>query len=390
MNRRYELLYNSGITFLHAGRPLAAFDCLIEALQIYHCNARLWLRIAECCVAANKGSSEEEMKGLPSAPRKGIVQDVIGTSNHRKIVLTSGSLDNKYNCDGQSAAMPVATLQFAAICLNNALSLLQEQEAAMPGAAVSNRRSSDSEHSQGNEATKANVPAGASAPPGAPLKQYEVESLKCSILANSAYVCLGLGDVLTALEHSINLLNQPKLSGSHKFLGHLYAAEALVSLDKISDAISHLSIDSITDVSVTYPGAPEVSGDKGGNDIGGSENSGDVSETPTAVTRYFPASIQSARATFLFNLSTSYSLRSEYDKARRALQQACSLIPASEIPQQALILAVYLELQNGNFPLALQMVKKNQLLPYAKMSDSRHGGQVTPTMGVIGRKSVRK
>nr|KAF6335007.1 CCR4-NOT transcription complex subunit 10 [Pipistrellus kuhlii] len=54
-NKRYELLYNCGIQLLHIGRPLAAFECLIEAVQVYHANPRLWLRLAECCIAANKG-----------------------------------------------------------------------------------------------------------------------------------------------------------------------------------------------------------------------------------------------------------------------------------------------------------------------------------------------
>ena len=54
-NKRYELLYNCGIQLLHIGRPLAAFECLMEAVQVYHANPRLWLRLAECCIAANKG-----------------------------------------------------------------------------------------------------------------------------------------------------------------------------------------------------------------------------------------------------------------------------------------------------------------------------------------------
>lgn len=37
-NKRYELLYNCGIQLLHIGRPLAAFECLIEAVQVYHAN----------------------------------------------------------------------------------------------------------------------------------------------------------------------------------------------------------------------------------------------------------------------------------------------------------------------------------------------------------------
>ena len=37
---------------------------------------------------------------------------------------------------------------------------------------------------------------------------------------------------------------------SSRFLGHLYAAEALISMDRISDAITHLNPDNVTDVSL--------------------------------------------------------------------------------------------------------------------------------------------
>ena len=39
---------------------------------------------------------------------------------------------------------------------------------------------------------------------------------------------------------------------------------------------------------------------------------------------YFPQSLSEARATFLINLAGVYSLRSEFDKARKCLQQVGS------------------------------------------------------------------
>ncbi|EDL76986.1 CCR4-NOT transcription complex, subunit 10, isoform CRA_b [Rattus norvegicus] len=68
----------------------------------------------------------------------------------------------------------------------------------------------------------------------------------------------------------------------------------------------------------------------------------------------------------LFNLGSAYCLRSEYDKARKCLHQAASMIHPKEVPPEAILLAVYLELQNGNTQLALQMIKRNQLLPAVK------------------------
>ena len=52
VSRRHEILYNLGIQLLFSGRPIVAFDCLVEAVQIYHTNPRLWLRLAECCIVA--------------------------------------------------------------------------------------------------------------------------------------------------------------------------------------------------------------------------------------------------------------------------------------------------------------------------------------------------
>ncbi|NXR15497.1 CNO10 protein, partial [Semnornis frantzii] len=379
-NKRYELLYNCGIQLLHIGRPLAAFECLIEAVQVYHSNPRLWLRIAECCIAANKGTSEQETKGLPS--KKGIVQSIVGQGYHRKIVLASQSIQNVVYNDGQSSAIPVASMEFAAICLRNALLLLpedQQEPKQENGSKTSNQLGGNTENSESSEACSNKSHEGdkfIAAPPSSPLKKQELENLRqvnnikysplncavileCSILACSAYVALALGDNLMALNHADKLLQQPKLSGSLKFLGHLYAAEALISLDRISDAITHLNPENVTDVSLGISSNEQDQGsDKGENEA--MESSG--KQTPQC----YPSSVTSARTMMLFNLGSAYCLRSEYDKARKCLHQAASLIHPKEIPPEAILLAVYLELQNGNTQLALQIIKRNQLLPSVK------------------------
>ncbi|XP_014186149.1 CCR4-NOT transcription complex subunit 10 isoform X1 [Haplochromis burtoni] len=359
-NKRYELLYNCGIQLLHIGRPLAAFECLMEAVQVYHFNPRLWLRLAECCISANKGGSEQESKGLPC--KKGIVQSVVGQGYHRKIILASQSMQNTMYSEGQSAAIPVASMEFAAICLRNALLLLpehQQQElktenssknSSQSGSTESGSENSDACSGKGQDADKF-----LSAAPSSPLRKQEVENLRCSILACSSYVALALGDNLIALNHAEKLLHQTKLSGSLKFLGHLYAAEALISLDRISDAIAHLNPENVSDVSVgMLMNEQDQGSDKGDEPV---ESSG--KQTPLC----YPSSVTSARAMMLFNLGSAYCLRSEYDKARKCLTQAASMINSKEIPPEAILLGVYLELQNGNTQLALQIIKRNQLLP---------------------------
>ncbi|XP_077382350.1 CCR4-NOT transcription complex subunit 10 isoform X3 [Festucalex cinctus] len=362
-NKRYELLYNCGIQLLHIGRPLAAFECLIEAVQVYHSNPRLWLRLAECCISANKGGSEQESKGLPC--KKGIVQSIVGQGYHRKIVLASQSMQNTIYSEGQSAAIPVASMEFAAICLRNSLLLLPEHQqqdvkmennsksSSQSGSTESGSENSDACSGKGQEADRL-----LSAAPSSPLRKQEVENLRCSILACSAYVALALGDNLMALNHAEKLLHQSKVSGSLKFLGHLYAAEALISLDRISDAIAHLNPEHVIDVSI---GVLTSEQDPAGSDKGDESVESSGKQTPLC----YPSSVTSARAMMLFNLGSAYCLRSEYDKARKCLQQAASMVNTKEIPPEAILLGVYLELQNGNTQLALQIIKRNQLLPTA-------------------------
>ncbi|KAI4811740.1 hypothetical protein KUCAC02_014616 [Chaenocephalus aceratus] len=215
-NKRYELLYNCGIQLLHIGRPLAAFD-----------------------------GSEQESKGLPC--KKGIVQSIVGQGYHRKIILASQSTQNTIYSEGQSAAIPVASMEFAAIGLRNALLLLPEHQqdaktengskiCSQAGSTESGNENSDPCRSihmwKGPEADKFLVRCTI-----VPSQETEVENLRCSILACSAYVALAL---------ETNLMPSALYAGP----GSLYAAEARISLDRISDAIGHLDPENVSDVSM--------------------------------------------------------------------------------------------------------------------------------------------
>ena len=156
----------------------------------------------------------------------------------------------------QSAAMPAPTLEFAAICLRSALFLLPD-------------KSTDRE-----------TPPTCSALPGYPITRNDIINLRyyrgtpfiyllslslsfslsrSSTLCCLAYVSLGLGDPLSALHYSNALLSSHQLPGGLKYLGHTYAAEALVRLDRVSEALQHLNPDSVTNVSISLPQNGELS-----------------------------------------------------------------------------------------------------------------------------------
>lgn len=53
-NYKYELLYNMGVSLLCARKPVDAFDCLVEAIQLHYRDPLIWLRLAECCILVHK------------------------------------------------------------------------------------------------------------------------------------------------------------------------------------------------------------------------------------------------------------------------------------------------------------------------------------------------
>jgi len=202
------------------------------------------------------------------------------------------------------------------------------------------------------------------APPGPPVKLRELPHLRCSILVCSAYVALGLGDNVMALAHAQKLLSQSNLVGALKFLGHLYAAEALIKLNRLPEAIMHLSPENISNISIT---PPSTAADNTSVVTGENVDKDKESSKPHGCEKMnFPQSLNEARATFLVNLAGVYSLRSEFDKARKCLQQACSLGYSKELSARVVLLAVYIELQSGNTAGALQTIKKHQVLPVSK------------------------
>jgi len=58
VNCRHILLYNLGLQQLFAGQPLAAFESLLEVVQVHHANPRLWFRLAEACIATHAKVTE--------------------------------------------------------------------------------------------------------------------------------------------------------------------------------------------------------------------------------------------------------------------------------------------------------------------------------------------
>eukprot|EP00297_Palpitomonas_bilix_P006314 CAMPEP_0113872898 /NCGR_PEP_ID=MMETSP0780_2-20120614/3472_1 /TAXON_ID=652834 /ORGANISM="Palpitomonas bilix" /LENGTH=419 /DNA_ID=CAMNT_0000858487 /DNA_START=98 /DNA_END=1353 /DNA_ORIENTATION=- /assembly_acc=CAM_ASM_000599 len=51
-NKKCEMSYNIGLQLLLSGKPELAFDCFREASNLMYSDPRVWIRTAECCIAA--------------------------------------------------------------------------------------------------------------------------------------------------------------------------------------------------------------------------------------------------------------------------------------------------------------------------------------------------
>ncbi|KAF4525676.1 hypothetical protein B566_EDAN010666 [Ephemera danica] len=183
--------------------------------------------------------------------------------------------------------------------------------------------------------------------PSSPLTDTEVEGLRISILASSAYVCLCLGEPVMAVEHAKALLALPTLPGAYRLLGHLYAAEGLLQLDQISEAVELLQPDTLpADLGLTLP------------EPMGTEHEPGAETRPQAP--WEPMSVMTARATMLYNLAVAYAIRGNLDKASETISLVwASKTESSKIPVHLIMLTIYVELQQGHVQNARNLLIKH-------------------------------
>lgn len=337
-NKHYELMYSLGVSKLHAGKISIAFECFTEAAQMLHNNPKVWLRMAECCIYNYKHSNEIDFD-IPKR-RRDLVQDIIGSGIHKKIILTPRLSKNVYHSEGLSYAIPQPTLEFASLCLKNALFLLPcNSEPNVPITTVTQTSLLSSNHNLGVQHATLMSQA----------TSVESFNLKISVLAASAYVSLCLGDYILSLEHSKALLSFSKLPGAYKMLGNLYAAESLIFMDKISEALEYLQPENLQDLN-TFISVPDQEKDK--------EKVEEVVTKP--IKAWYPTTVSTGIAIFRYNLAVAYAIRGELDKAGEMLKQVwMSKEPDCDIPVQVIMLALYIELQLGHADVSKSIIKQH-------------------------------
>ncbi|XP_046804019.1 CCR4-NOT transcription complex subunit 10 isoform X2 [Lucilia cuprina] len=223
-----EILYNLGIAMLHLRRPKEAFQCFLVPLKTYHSNPRLWFRVAEACIM------EYEIK-------KSFAEKLYPINGGINLLSNRVS----YTENSQSSAVLEPTMEFAALSLRNALTLTQSFLTKLDVSQNDECISSTLESHNWRTITDNNF-----CPPSRPVTKQTFCILLSSIYAAYSYVSLRLGDYVTALEMAEKLLKTESLSDAHKMLAHMYAGEAFIMMNKLSDARSHLELTSVSNLNI--------------------------------------------------------------------------------------------------------------------------------------------
>ncbi|XP_054710214.1 CCR4-NOT transcription complex subunit 10-like [Uloborus diversus] len=336
----HQLLYNLGMQYLQAQKFTLAFSCFIEVVRSFHSNPRLWLRIAECCIAIHKPDNTDQFTELKN---KHFLKDIVGSGVHRKIILNSSS-EKPSPEDSKSGGIfgETPSLHLAMLCLKNALFRVPENNSSANNTeAISNLQgaSDDNDASNHEDNSLPTLPSNF-------IQGAEIVSLKNSILIASSYVALCLGDVILAHEYAKTVLSQPRISATHTFLAHLYAGEALLIMDRITEAVEHLSFQHTNDIELAFPVTSSENSLKHQMrfDSKLNEKNDDGSRPVGNIPNWFPNTISTAKFISQYNLAVAYAVREEWSKALECLLQ---INPNNPVPPQALSLLLYIQMHQG-------------------------------------------
>jgi len=307
-----QVLYNIGVSLLHARRPSVAFDILVEVVGAHYLDPHVWFHLAECCLMAGQPDNASQ---VPPGQAQKAVACSAGSGQHRTFVTGDNNNQPQHNHSPASglaaAATPSLTYDFAYMCLKNAESLLPASE----------------------QAAASGVFCEGVGYIGNPVTWAEVENLRVAVLAAKAYTALALRDYIPAGAFANELLARESLPGGYKLLAHLYAAESLILQDKVGEALVHLDPDLVTSVEVSFPG--------------------NIEGRPGPV--WTPDTLDSGKATVQFNLAVGFALREEWGKASNIVAQLYR--DGQNASVQVLHLVLYLSLRTGQVDRARQIVK---------------------------------
>lgn len=328
-DRLAELLYNKGATFLHRKLPRQAYMCFESSLHLFSNNPRAYLRMAECCIQ-DHANNEQAMEQMVSGA--GAALTSVGTAQNRKLILR-----RKPNRISSSQPDGTLSLRRAISYLQNVLLILKDAETeSVP---EDGRKPADGD-------STSDILPGESPPWNAtvsPVYATDIATLRGHALCNLAYAYLGEGSYFDAVRVSTELLAEKERPGALRYLAHVYAAEALIRLERYNDAAEHLTPKNVGDLNSISTAVPVV------DDLC-------EAEPLPAVGSGHTFTEANARATLALNLASANCIKGDFEQAKACLSAAGELDHGTALARQLGLLSAYLSLREGDANAALHIL----------------------------------
>eukprot|EP00003_Mantamonas_plastica_P024668 TRINITY_DN463_c0_g1_i2.p1 TRINITY_DN463_c0_g1~~TRINITY_DN463_c0_g1_i2.p1 ORF type:complete len:633 (+),score=164.03 TRINITY_DN463_c0_g1_i2:476-2374(+) len=367
-DRKPHILYNCGLQLLLTGKPESAFRCFSQGCVELYTNPKLWLRMAEACIASHNRMTSGKLENYQgdlvvsvhsAENNKGHIKLNSNHDNPKDLFFKQdddlGSSKNIWNSDESvdGGSKPVISLSYAIKCLRNGLRLLDLADANSSNDGENGPNTtfgSDDGEPNGLNGSGTNSSLQPSSLSGG--RTSSRNAIRVKMYMNLAYACLCIDSAVEALRaanSALEILEVMKQTESTQgrqgdkmtqdsFQSHMYAAEACFKLDRMSEAVEHLIPSNMLSESSLNIG-----------------NSFAYYNSPFVSERHCQPNTEEARASLFVNMACVYIGQGDFNSALKSVTAAHLAYPQSTHTR---LLMVYLEMKAGNRQSALEVLKR--------------------------------
>lgn len=379
-----EIAFNYAMINLFTGCPQRASVIFSDLVKRYPRNPRLWLRLAESMLAAER-SKMSEFEHIQQLAYPHSRDHLVKTKNKPILIKINPNycqqqIQQQFQLQRKTASNFLITikgyLQKSLELINeyNDISLLTDDIPNPPMNVQQQQRLQQQQQSQSTGNTVTSPKASSSSPPvtstsmlnhsSSPslietqqssklsqqlsyanpyqsISRSDLYHLRNKVQLNLAYICLCMGEPAKALNYTTQCLNSSL--GYEKVLAHLYHAEACILASRIDEAIQFLSLEVLNMAQNLSQEHPVISGEMKGVVYGDElQRQLEINAPATVVT---------------YNLSVAYAAKGEFSNAYKILMR--SIQPTKPNPMQIIICLLYIQLQQGQLESAKRTILNN-------------------------------
>lgn len=355
-----EIAFNYAMVNLFTGCPARASIVFSDLVKRYPRNPRLWLRLAESMLAAERSKMTDEFEHIQQLAHPHSRDHLIKTNNKPLLIKINPHYCYQQKLQHLPVNAPAGTsnnflvnikahLQKSLDLINeyNDISLLTDD---IPNVDAEQRAPTPLPESAAT--TSSSSPAKASSElsqqlsyvnPYKSISRSALYHLRIKVQLNLAYTCLCMGEPMKALNYTTQCLKSSP-QGYEKVLASLYHAEACILAARVDEAIQFLNLEVLNMAKNLSQDQSSAIGDSRQRIVYGGEMQHQFDRGALALV-------------VSYNLSVAYAAKGEFTNALKILTRCIQ--PTKPIPMQLVICLLYIQLQLGQVEAAKKTISCN-------------------------------